>query len=530
MACGAGGNDDRAAPLLEGMGTAHRAITTADTLAQRYFDQGLVLAYAFNHGEAARSFREAIRLDPTCAMCTWGLSYVLGPNINATMDSGNAAEAYAAARRATELAANGPNAERALAEAMAARYREDAPADRGGLDSAYADAMERVVGRFPRDVDARALYAEAIMLLMPWDYWGPDGSARPGTERLIAELDTALAVDSLHPGANHFLIHAVEKQRPRLGLAAAERLRTLVPGAGHLVHMPSHIDLRVGRYHDGSLANERAMHADSEYVRQTAAQGLYPLAYVPHNFHFLAATATLEGRGTRALEAARALAAAHDSAAMREPGLGTLQHYWSTPLYVMVRFGRWDEILREPKPPADLTYPTAVWHYARGIALLRTGLTDAARRDLASLSRIAADTTLASVTIWDINTTLDLLAIAHGVLAGEVAAADGDFDAALSDLRRARAAEDGLSYDEPPPWHLPVRHILGAVLLDAARPAEAEAVYREDLAVFPENGWSLFGLRQALDAQGKRAAAAEVGRRFDAAWRHADVALTASRF
>ncbi|HSF40088.1 MAG TPA: hypothetical protein VLT87_09865 [Thermoanaerobaculia bacterium] len=522
--------DGRTAPLLEGMGKHHHAVTTKSPLAQRYFDQGLTLAYAFNHAEAARSFREAARLDSECAMCWWGVALVQGPNINAKMEEAAVAEAWDALRKAQALAAKAGEKERAWVEALSARYSDSPTADRAALDSAYADAMRRLAWRYPEDSDAATLFAEALMDTMPWAYWEKDGQPKPATREVLAVLEGVLARDPNHPGANHFYIHAVEAVRPELGIAAAERLGSLVPAAGHLVHMPSHIYIRVGRYHDASVANQRAMEADKSYVTQCHAQGLYPLVYMPHNHHFLWAAATLEGRSALALEAARDMASGIDHHAMRQDGLGTLQHYQITPLYALVRFGRWDEILKTPEPDADLVYPRAVWHYARGMAFARTGRPDEADREREKVRALAAEPAMAKMTVWDINTVSDLLKVADALLAGETAAARRDWDAAVRHLEAAVTAEDALNYDEPPPWHFPSRQILGAVLLEAGRPADAERVYQEDLRKFPENGWSLNGLRQSLAVQGKAEEAAKAEARFREAWKHADVTLAASRF
>lgn len=498
-------------------------------MAQRYFDQGLVLAWAFNHAEAVRSFREAARRDPDCAMCYWGEALVLGPNINAGMPEENVSPAYAALQKAQSRASNASEREQAYIHALTARYEEAPPDDRGPLDRAYADAMKEVVDRYPDDVDAQVLYGEALMDTTPWDYWQEDGSAKPVTDTILTAFESAMDEYPQHPGANHLYIHTVEAQHPEWGVPAAERLEGLVPGAGHLVHMPSHIYIRVGRYHDGSQANERAIAADEEYVAQCHAQGLYPVAYVPHNYHFLWATATMEGRGERAIAAARSMAAEIDTVQMREPGLGTLQHYWITPLYAQVRFGKWDALLDREKPADDLVYPTAVWHYARAMAFIRTDRLNRAEQELDQLTQRLDHPELKEVTVWDINTTAHIMQVAAKTVAGELAAARGNLDASLRHLREGAELEDDLNYDEPPSWHHPVRQTLGAILLKANRPAEAERVYREDLERFPKNGWSLYGLAESLRAQGKTTAAKTVQARFETAWKHADVPLSSSR-
>jgi tetratricopeptide (TPR) repeat protein len=521
----------RRAPLLEGIGTRPFALTTASPDAQRYFEQGLALSYAFNHAEAARSFREAMRLDPGCALCHWGLALVLGPNINAPMRAGDHAEAWGALSLALALAPRASERERALVHALARRYAPEMPADRTPLDRAYADAMREVALAHPGDVDALVLFAEALMDAHPWDYWEKSGAPRPWTPELVATLEAALALDPLHAGANHLCIHAFEASKePGRGLACAERLGALAPAAGHLVHMPSHIYIRVGRYHAGTLANERAIEADRSYLAQCRQQGLYPLAYAPHNHHFLWATATLEGASAKALSAAHQTGAMVDHEEMREPGMGMLQHFAAIPLFARVRFGRWEEILAQPAPEEDLAYLRAIFHYARGIALARSGRPAQAASELVALESAAGAPALAEVAPWGGNPAPALVRIAVRVLAGEIAAARRDWDAAAAELREAVRLEDALHYNEPPDWFFPVRQSLGAVLLEAGRPVEAERVYRDDLLEFPENGWSLFGLRQSLEAQGRAGEAREAARRFAEAWRYADVELPGSRF
>ena len=349
---------------------------------------------------------------------------------------------------------------------------------------------------------------------------------------MLATLENVLEKEPDHPGANHFWIHAAEKLYPERGLAAAQRLEGEVPGAGHLVHMPSHIYMNLGRYHQATAANLRAVASDQDYITQCHAQGLYPVAYAPHNRQFLWAAATLEGRGELAIEAARAMSTyiqERHADAMRGPGGGTAQHFWITEVYALVRFGRWDAILAEPRPAADLLYPRGVWHYATGLAQVRKGRLSEALDHLVRLGEIAEHPDMQRMTFWDMNLLGDLLTVARHILAGELAAARGDLEEAIVELEQGVAAEDALNYDDPPDWHHPVRQILGAVLLEAGRPTEAERVYREDLDRVPENGWSLFGLRQSLLAQGKSEEAAAVEKRFNRAWRHADVELTASR-
>jgi tetratricopeptide (TPR) repeat protein len=517
------------APLLEGMGNHHHEITTDSPQAQRYFDQGLVLSFGFNHKEAARSFRQAQVLDPECAMCFWGESLVLGPNINAGMDVAENPRAYAAAQRALALKDSATERERAYIEALARRYAEQAPEDRGALDQAYAEAMRDVAERFPDDPDAASLYAEALMDTTPWDYWEDDGSPKPVTQAILATLEGVLAEHPNHPLANHLYIHAVEKVHPERGIAAADRLRDLVPGAGHLVHMPGHIDIRVGRYAQAVLANEKAIAADDAYIAQCHAQGLYPVAYMPHNHHFLAAAASFIGESEKALDAARHMRAHQDPKLMRETGYETLQHYWALPYFVMVRFGRWDALLAEPKPAEDLIYPTGIWHFARGLAQARAFDLEQARQSLAAVTWIADDPEMSATRIWETNTMAQILAIAREVLAGEIAMAEDQPDSAVGHFTTAVSLEDDLTYVEPSHWYVPARHNLGAALLALERSAEAEAVYRKDLEIYPDNGWALVGLEQSLAAQGRTADAQAAKQNFLQVWSGADIEIEGSR-
>ena len=518
------------APLLAGMGTHHHSITTKSPSAQRYFDQGLVLAYGFNHAEAARSFRQAAKLDSNCAMCYWGLAYVLGPNINAAMTDDNVPEAYQAMQKALDLASNSSDREQAYIKALSTRYVREAVEDRSSLDRAYADAMKEVAQTYPDDLDAATIYAEALMDTMPWDYWTKAGEPKPVTKELLATLESILERAPNHPGANHLYIHAVEAVNPEKAIAAADRLRNLVPGSGHLVHMPSHIYIRVGRYRDAAIANEKAIAVDRDYLAQCHAQGIYPLAYVPHNQHFLWFSATFEGDSKTAMQSANQLAETIDKNKMREPGLGTLQHFYSIPLYTMTRFGQWDEILAYPQPAEDLAYPNGVWHYARGLAFNAQGQLNAAQQELDKLTEIVSDSALVSTTLRDINSNQNILEIATEVLAGEIATTEGKYEQAIAHLQQAVTIEDNLNYDEPADWSTPARQNLGAIFLAANYPEKAEQVYREDLALYPDNGWSLWGLAQSLQAQGKEREAREVKQKFTQAWQFADVQLSASRF
>lgn len=528
---GAKSTDGRTAPLLQNLGDYHFTVTTKSKLAQRYFDQGLILSYGFNHAEAVRAFREVARLDPDCAMAYWGVAISLGPNVNAGMEEDKVPEAYTALRKAQELAPKVSEKERAFITALAARYGPAPVKDRKPLDVAYAAAMRDLVRRYPSDPDALTLFAESLMDTTPWNYWTKTGEAKPETKEVLEALERVLASHPQHPGANHLYIHAIEASpTPERGLPSADRLRYLAPASGHLVHMPSHIYVRVGRYREAILANERAIAADDDYVSQCHAQGLYPLAYVPHNHHFVWYAATLSGRSELALSTARHMAEQTDQKKMREPGYGTLQHYWLMPLYTLVRFGRWEEILNEPAPAQDMLYPRAVWHYARGVALARKKRLNEAEREAKALAGIVANPALKDIAIWSINSTLDTLRVAESSLAGEIALESGDLVGAERHLKEAIVGEDSLTYDEPPAWAFPCRPALGSLLLMQGRAEEAEKVYQEDLKRLPENGWSLFGLLQSLRMRGDSRAATAVQKHLSEAWRDADVTLTGSRF
>ncbi len=524
IASGAYAQADRpAVPLYDTLGDHHYAITTRVPVAQRYFDQGLRLYYAFNHAEAIRAFNEAARLDPKCAMCYWGTALAYGPNINLPMDSAAGVAAYKAIRQAQALARHANPKEKALIDALSRRYAPIPPEDRAALDAAYARAMKQVVERYPDDMEAKTLYAESLMDLSPWQYWNRDGSPRPHTPELLAQLEQVMAANPNHPGANHFYIHAVEAVQPNRAVAAAERLAKLMPGAGHLVHMPGHIYIRVGRYQDAIKANEHAVHADETYIRdQHPAFGIYVAGYYPHNYDFLAFAASMIGRSRQAIAATEKMASLAPQAMLREPGMGFLQHHLTKHLQMRVRFGRWDEILKVPAPPEDLPHARAMWHYARGRALAARGDVQGAEAELARVRATAQNPAVASLRL-EFNTSGAVLGIATEVLAGHVAAAKEDFPGAIGHLRGAARLEDALVYGEPPEWAVPVREELGMFLLKAGQAAEAEKAFREDLRRFPENGWSLYGLAQALRAQNRASEADAVMGRFQKMWASADV-------
>ncbi|MDH4304229.1 MAG: hypothetical protein OEV53_09225 [Nitrospira sp.] len=485
-------------PLYDNLGSLHYPITTAVSLAQRYFDQGLRLYYAFNHQEAIRSFQEGTRLDPDCAMCYWGIALAYGPNINAPMDAASGRLAYAAIQLAGQHATRVSDREQALIRALATRYVAEPLDHRMKLDTAYSHAMADVVHRFPEDLEAKTLYAESLMDLSPWEYWTAGGAPKPNTTRLLSQLEQVLAAEPGHPGANHFYIHAVEAVQPERAVRAAERLADLMPGAGHLVHMPGHIYIRVGRYEDAIKANEHAVHADETYIRDhNPAAGIYVIGYYPHNYDFLAFAASMISREAQAIAAADKIATLVPKELLHEPGMTFLQHHQTRHLQMRVRFARWDELLSVEGAAEDLPHARAIWLYAHGRALAARGHLKAADATLRQLRAIAHDPQVRSLRI-EFNTSGAVLEIAVEVLAGHIAAAKGDLPGAITHLREAVRREDELVYGEPPEWTVPVREELGVLLLRAGRAVEAEQVFRDDLSRFPKNSWSEQGLTDAL--------------------------------
>jgi len=521
------------ATLLEGLGDYSFPVTSSHPEVQRWFDQGLMLTYGFNHDAAERSFMKAAELDPGCAMCWWGAALVLGPHVNSGMDPANNANAWSRLQRALELAPQASEREQAFIRTLAARYAEDPPEDRRPLDEAYAEAAGRLAAERPDDLDAATLHAEALMDLQPWDYYDEQLKPKGNTAEIVSILESVMARNPDHAGALHLYVHAVEaSDDPQRGVVAADRLRELIPGSGHLVHMPAHIYARVGRWHDAVIANQKAIAADDAYLAMCRgnAKGIYPLGYVPHNHHFLWFAATMGGASEIARDAALQTAARVNlPELMRQPGFAGLQHYWMTPWFDRVRFGRWEEIAAEANPAPDLPYVTAIWHYAQAMAALRQARPDDAAKHYDALRTLAADPVMDTLTVWDRYPLAYATRIAERTVSAELALARGDHDAAVAALREAVRIEDGIPYDEPPGWHAPVRQTLGVVLLAADRPAEAEAVYREELRRNPSNGWSLQGLSDSLRAQKKSREAAEAEQQLALAWAHADVELAASR-
>lgn len=513
-------------PIFDNLGNLHHPITTSSTAAQQYFDQGLRLLYAFNHEEAIRAFQEAARLDPSAAMAYWGVALASGPNINAAMDKAAERRAWDALQKARIHRAHASLAEQAYIDAIGKRYDPNVHA-RPALDKAYADAMRVVWQQFPNDPDAGVLFAEALMDLRPWDLWTAAGRPKPGTQELVSTLESLLARFPDHPGACHYYIHSVEASpTPDRALACAERLPGLMPGAGHLVHMPAHIYMRLGRYHEATERNKHAADVDRNYLAGRKLSGDYADGYYTHNLHFLWASLVMEGRKTEALKVARQLTGTITEDEARKAKWK--EFYLPTPLWSMIRFGQWDELLREPPPPTPLRLQQGMWRLGRGMALSASGRLPGAEGEHVVLAAIAKRFGPDRTT--EEKTERALLRIAERLLAGELAMHRHKYDEGITSFTDGVKLEEKLPYNEPPFWPIPIRHYLGAALLRTDQPGRAEAVYRADLVKNPWNGWALFGLMQSLRAQRKGREADDVQKQWQEAWEHAEVTLKASRF
>jgi tetratricopeptide (TPR) repeat protein len=514
-------------PRYEGLGGFSRKVT-ASPEAQVYFDQGLSFLYAFNHDEAIRSFQHAAELDPQSPMPLWGVALANGPHINnMAVPPEREKAAFDALVKARALVGKASPAEKTLIEALSARYADPQPKDRSALNQAYATAMRAAWAKYPKDADVGALFAESLANLRPWDLWLPDGRPQPGTEELVRTIEAVLVIAPKHPFANHLMIHAVEASRnPGKADRAADALRDLQPGLGHLVHMPSHIDVRRGRWAKAVEANEKAIRADAAYTKKSPKQGFYHL-YMAHNHHMLAFAAMQRGQSKKAMDAVAGMVAGvpKEWVAVKE-NAAIADGFLAAPLEVMVRFGKWDDILKQPEPPEAFPIARALRHHARGVALAATGKPKEAREELDELRKAAK--AMPKEAHFGNNAASDLLAVAEPMLEGEILAAEGKLADAVKVLGEAVKAEDKLRYDEPPDWVIPVRHALGAFLLKAGKLVEAEAVYRDDLKKWPDNGWSLFGLAQTLDMQGKKDEAEMVRAKWKTAWADADTKLHAS--
>lgn len=514
----------RSPALMPGTGQHHHRISTKDPEAQRSFDQGLTLVFAFNHEEAARAFRRAAELDPQSAMAFWGLALALGPCINLDVDPPHEKAAYQAIQKALSLDPGATETERAYIQALAKRYSSDSKVDLRKLDADYAQAMRELHKRYPDDLDAATLYAESLMDLRPWKLWSLDGHPAEGTDEIVAVLESVLRQDPEHVGANHYYIHAVEASpHPERALPSAARLGTLVPSAGHLVHMPAHIYMRIGDYSASARSNELGAETDRVYLRESGTTGsMYDMMYYCHNLHFLAASSSMAGNFTRAKKAANALV---EHAGPMVHHMPIAETYLPTPIFVLVRFHRWDEMLKLPAPDATLEMTTAFWHFARGSAFAAEGKTGMAETERRILESARKQTSADLEFSFFGNKAQAFLELAANVLHARIAAARGENEQAIKYWERAVEIEDRLNYGEPPEWFYPVRESLGAALLLNGHADRAEAVFRADLEQYPRNPRSLFGLLKSLEAQKKSVGLEEVRREFEAAWKNADMAL-----
>jgi tetratricopeptide (TPR) repeat protein len=516
-------------PLYDGLGSYSRKVTTDSAEAQRYFDQGLGFLHGFNHRAAIRAFQQAAELDPECAMAHWGVALACGPHINSMAVPPPAAElAWKELELAEKNAGNASPVERALIGALAKRYANPQPEDRSGLDRAYADAMREVWKKYPKDPDVGAFFAEAMLNLRPWDQWTPDGKPQPGTDEIIATLDAVLKLNPNHPLANHLYIHAVEASpNPERAIAAADRLRNLQPGLAHNVHMPSHIDIRTGQWLKAVDTNAKAVEADQRHRKIFGPHKGFLNVYVAHNRHMLAYAAMMTGQRDLALKHIRAMVAEMPADFLNENAMQAEGNV-AMPLEVLVRFGLWDEILAEPERYTDKMWFTRAFHYAaRAIAYAAKGDTASARK--AQSVFVERAKLVPKEDFVSNNSCEALLAVAIPMVEGEILIAEGKIDGGIEQLRAAIQKEDALKYDEPPGWLIPVRHSLGAVLMKQQRFAEAEQVYRVDLARLPENGWSLLGLAESLRKQKKNAdEVAQTQAKFKKVWAKADLTITTS--
>ncbi len=501
------------APLFDHLGAHEFTIETDVPKAQVFFNQGLNLAFAFNHAESHRSFLEASRLDPTSAMTYWGQAYVLGPNINDQFpDNNRRRKAYEAIQKALQLSKNSPARERDLIMALSQRFSADTLADIKKLNVKYMKAMTGVADTYKNDPDILTLYAAAVMNTVPWDYWDENGNPSPHVQEAKQALEKAFSLNPEHPGAHHYYIHMVELPKPDLAVPSAEKLASLMPGAGHMVHMPGHIYMRVGRYKEAVEANQAAILVDEDYISQCYAQGQYPLGYYPHNIHFLWSAASMMGNEKLSIDAAKKTAEKVSLSNLKEGRF--FQNFAATPLLAYVRFGKWNEILTTPDPGDAYAYLKMIWHYARGIAFVRKENLKEAKEELQFLYDRDKDLEHENIAL-----------VAHAVLEGEISAALGDLPAAIEQLKLAVTYEDALPYDEPAVWYIPTRQSLGFFLLKAGQYKEAEEIYREDLAYYRQNGWSLMGLHVSLMQQQRLQEAQDVKHEFDLAWKYADIEI-----
>lgn len=514
-------------PLFKNLGNLSFPVSTSNDRAQAFFNQGMKLSYAFNHAEAHRSFMESSRLAPNIAMTYWGQAFTLGPNINDPQPDDARKQKYnEAIAMANKLAFSATPKEQALIKALSARYSEDLSKDVAELNMSYMKEMTKVVKKYPEDANIQILYAAAVMNTVPWNYWDKDGKPSPNIKEAKAALEKAMEMEPENPGGHHYFIHMVELPYPDLGVPSADKLATLMPGAGHIVHMPSHIYIRVGRYKDAVTVNQAAILADEDYISQCFSQGLYPLAYYPHNIHFLWSSASLLGSSEIAIDAAKKTAEKVPAGELMQ--MPFLQDFASTPLLAYTRFGKWNEILSIPAPSPEIKHINLIRHYARGIAFIRKGNIKEAQEELNAIKVLKNDPELKDLVATANNSSASIARIAYEVIAGELAALKGDLPSAIKHLENAVANEDNLVYTEPAAWHIPTRQNLGAVLMKAEKYEDAEKIYQEDLSILRQNGWSLIGLYNAYIAQGKTSEAKKIKKEFNKAWEEADITITNS--
>ncbi|WP_034044066.1 tetratricopeptide repeat protein [Wocania ichthyoenteri] len=511
-------------PLFNNLGDLHFTITTTNKRAQAFFDQGLKLSYAFNHAEAHRSFMEAARLDANSAMSYWGQAFALGPNINDPLPNDDRKNKInEAILKAKQLSTKSSAKEQALIEALSARYSEDLTKDVAELNMDYMHAMTKVLKKFPEDDNVQILYAASVMNTVPWNYWDKEGNPSPNIKEAKAALEKAMTLKPENPGAHHYYIHMVELPYPDMGIKSADKLASLMPGAGHIVHMPSHIYIRVGRYLDAVKVNQAAILADEDYISQCFSQGLYPLGYYPHNIHFLWSSASLLGASDIAIDAAKKTAEKVPVGEFLE--MPFLQDFAATPLLAYTRFGKWNDVLTIPAPNPEIKHLKLIHHYARGIAFIRKGNIKEAQEELGAIETLKKDPELETLIATANNASIHSANIAYEVVSGELEALKGNITKAIEHLENAVVFEDGLTYTEPAAWHIPTRQNLGHILLEAKKYEAAEKIYKEDLNVLRQNGWSLKGLYKSLKAQGKEQEAKAIKEEFDIAWKNADIEI-----
>ena len=515
--------DTKPATLMSGLGNLHHPVSTRNAEAQKFFNQGLTLIYAFNHEEAARSFKRVAELDPKLAMAWWGYALAVGPNYNeSTIDPARMKSAVEAVQKAQSLSANATEIERAYINALEKRFTLEANPDVKKLGTDYGNAMREIYQRFPDDLNAATLYADSLMNVQPWQLWAKDGKPLGNTEEIVRVLEDVLRRDPQHIGANHLYIHAVEASRqPERGLPSAERLGKLTPAAGHLVHMPGHIYIRTGDYAQAAKVNIDAAAVDRQYIKTSGAKGMYPAMYFSHNLHFQVENFNRTGQYAEASRAARELQA---NVQQHVKDMPMVEGFLPYPMFVLLRFHKWDEMLKLPAPDKSLAITNTVWHYARGVALAATGKVVEAQQEQKIFSEIVKN--LPGETPFGLNPAKDVLAVAEHVLTARIAWSQGNKTAAIESWRKAVAAQDALNYDEPPGWYFPVRESLGAALLLNGDAVTAEKIFREDLKINPRSGRTLFGLLESLKAQSKNDAATWVETEFKTAWKDADVRLT----